>query len=139
VNESLVGAVRVGAVLSRRRRREQPLRDRRVTVRFSEEEYARVAANAAGARLALAAYLAQVGTAPRIAACRSGAEERADLLVELMGTHRQLRGACTNLNQAVARWHTTGQQSGELPAIAEHVRRVTGRVDAAVAAVVASR
>lgn len=56
-------------------------------------------------------------------------------LLELMGVHRQLRGAATNLNQAVAKLNAIGEPVGELPAIAEYVRKVATAADAAVAAV----
>ncbi|MEV0732382.1 hypothetical protein [Polymorphospora sp. NPDC050346] len=62
-------------------------------------------------------------------------EQRRMLLLELMGIHRQLRGACTNLNQAVAKLHSLGQPVDELPAIADYIRRVTTAVDEALAAV----
>ena len=56
-------------------------------------------------------------------------------LLELIDTNRQLRGAATNLNQAVAKLHSLGEPVGELPAIADYVRRVATAADAAVAAV----
>jgi hypothetical protein len=62
-------------------------------------------------------------------------EQRRMLLLELMGVHRQLRGACTNLNQAVAKLNALGEPVGELSAIAEYVRRVATAADEAVAAV----
>jgi hypothetical protein len=57
------------------------------------------------------------------------------LLLELMGLHRQLRGACTNLNQAVAKLNSLGEPVGELAVVADYVRRVTSEVDEVVAAV----
>jgi hypothetical protein len=55
--------------------------------------------------------------------------------MELMGLHRQLRGAWTNLNQAVAKLNSLGEPVGELPVVADYVRRVTSEVDEAVAVV----
>jgi hypothetical protein len=46
-----------------------------------------------------------------------------------------MRGAATNLNQAVAKLHSLGEPVGELAAIAEYVRQVATAADAAVAAV----
>jgi hypothetical protein len=136
------GAVRVGAVLSRRRRREQVPRLRRVVVRFSDEEFGRLSANAAAARLTLAAYLAELGTAAVAAGgtpARRGEVERGELLVQLMRVHRLLRGATTNLNQVTATLNATGELPGELTAVAAYVRTVASRVDAVVAAIAAER
>lgn len=62
-------------------------------------------------------------------------EQRRMLLLELMGIHRQLRGAATNLNQAVAKLNALGEPVGELPAVAAYVRGVATAADGAVAAV----
>lgn len=66
-------------------------------------------------------------------------EHRQMLLLELMGIHRQLRGAATNLNQAVAKLHSLDVPVDELPAIAAYVRTVAVAVDDATTAVARSR
>jgi hypothetical protein len=136
-------------------------RGKKVTAWYSDEELARVETYAARARLAVAAYVAeaslrpsawQVGEPPRVPANGdqaaelgaagpvlqdppADAEVRRMELLELMGVHRQLRGAATNLNQAVAKLNSLGKPVGELAAIAEYVRRVATAADAAVAGV----
>jgi hypothetical protein len=115
-----------------------------VLVRLSDEERAAVAANADAARLAMAAYLAEAGTAPLVPAAADadgGAQqdERSALLIELMGAHRQVRGAAHNVNQAVAKLHSTGEVPGELAATVDYLRRVAARVDSAVAAIAAQQ
>ena len=138
--EVQVGVVRFGAVTSRRRRHNEEPRTRRVTVRLSDEEYGTVLANAAAARLAVAAYLAEVGVAPLVPAARTDdQDERTALLVELMGVHRQVRGAAHNLNQVVTALHSVGDVPGELAATADYMRRVAARADALVAAIAAQQ
>ncbi|AEB48021.1 hypothetical protein VAB18032_30289 (plasmid) [Micromonospora maris AB-18-032] len=113
----------------------------RVTVRLSTEELAAVTANAAAARMAVAAYLAEAGAAPLVPAANApdGPGETSALLVELMGVHRQVRGAATNLNQAVARLHATGEPAGDLAASAAYVARIAARVDELVTAIAAAQ
>ena len=133
---------RVGATAWRRRRaRDQVPRRNRVVVRYSDAEHAAMLANAAAARLAPAAYIAAVSTSTpgRVAAPQPAAGYRADLLLELMGLHRQMRGAATNLNQAVAKLNALGEPVGALPALAKRVHRIAAAVDAAVARVAAER
>lgn len=149
------------AAARRRRARSAEPRANSVTAWYSDEEYAQVEVFAAAARLAVAAYVAeaslrpsawQVGRAPAAVAegepSTAGAadgpvlqdapgdgELRRMELLELIDTNRQLRGAAVNLNQAVAKLHSLGEPVGELPAIAEFVRRVATAADEAVAAV----
>jgi hypothetical protein len=142
-DEVRVGVVRFGASVSRRRRHLDVPRTHRVTVRLSDEEHQAVVANADAARMAVAAYLAEAGVAPLepVTAGATGGErdERAALLIELMGAHRQVRGAATNLNQAVAKLHAMGEVPGELVAVVDYMRRVAGRVDEVVAAIAAQQ
>lgn len=166
-------SVRFGLVWNRRRVHEQVPRTRRITARYSDEEMQTVLANAAAARLAPAAFVAEASLRPArsVGQRRRGeggpveddqgpvgqvegddepagelrvelggelvdaAELHRMLLLELLGVHRQLRGACTNLNQAVAKLNALNQPVGELPAIAAYVRRVTTAVDEAIVAV----
>lgn len=130
-----VGAATAGAFEGRRRQRADAPRRHRVTARFSEAEYGQLLALAAAERLAVAAYVVQASLAPLAGPAGRAAVPDAvrEALVELMRVHRQLRGACTNLNQAVAKLHSLGEPVEELPVIAAYVRRVTDRVDQVVA------
>lgn len=135
-------SVRTGATWNRRRRRQDAVRPHRVTVRFSDDELTKVVTHAAAARLAIAAYLAELGvTPPRALRSDSSGDGdvRSELLVSLMGVHRQLRGAANNLNQAVAKWHATEELPEELLATVQYVRRVAQQVDEAVAIVARQR
>jgi len=121
-----------GAVSSRRRQRQtgEGVREIRVTPRFNAEEYAQVTANAAAARMAVQAWVARAAAAPGMALMLATKEdERAALLGELMGLHRQFSGAARNLNQVTAKLNATGERPGELAAIVDHVERVARRVD----------
>jgi len=121
-----------GAVRSRRRQRQtgEGVRDIRVHPRFNAEEYEQVVVNAAAARMAVQAWVARAAAVPGMAVMLAAKEdERAALLGELMGLHRQLSGATRNLNQVTAKWHSTGERPGELAAIVDHVARVATRVD----------
>jgi hypothetical protein len=138
------GAAVLGAVSGRRRGRGAAPRTRQVTAKYSNDEYAELLELAAGARLAVAAYVAEASLSPAASASASRPEaagsvsaEVRESLVELMGVHRQLRGACTNLNQAVRALHGSGEEPAELAAVAAYVRRVTDRVDGVVAALAA--
>lgn len=137
-----IGVVRFGA--SHRRRRahsDDDPRVHRVTVRLSEAEAAAVEANAAAVRMATSAYLAEAGSAPLVPdpAGPDGAAETGPLLVELMGLHRQVRGAAHNLNQAVARLHSTGEPAGDLAATAAYLARVAARADDLVTVIAAAQ
>lgn len=128
----------------RRPRSETPRRDH-VTAWYTVEEYGRVLANAAATRMAVSAWVAEASlippSAPRPSASTAGGTQMVDkeLLDELVALRRQLRGACNNLNQAVAKLHALGQPVGELPAIAVYVQRVAGAVEETVTAVRDSR
>jgi len=140
--DAQVAAVRPGSTAwARRRPRAASPRRRHVNAWYTDDEYAIVLANAAAARLAPAAYVAAVSVAPtRPAAGRvHDDEERAALLLHLLGLHRQMRGAAHNLNQATAKLHTLSEPVGELPAIAAHVRRVATAVDDLIAALAGER
>jgi hypothetical protein len=139
------GPIEIGSAQSHRRRRSAVPRPNRVSVTYSDEEWQRVTASAAAARLAVAAWIAETSLAPRrstpgaplsgATAAGTAASERQEMLLQLLGIHRQLRGACTNLNQAVAKLNALGQPDADLAAVAAYVRRVTTSVDETVAAV----
>lgn len=103
-----------------------------MTAWFTAEEYGRVLANAAAARMAVGAWVAEAALIPPAVPRVRPADKQ--LLDELTAIRRQLRGACTNLNQATARLHALGRPVGELPAIAAYVQRVAAAVEEAIAA-----
>lgn len=132
----------IGAVSSRRRQRQtgEGVRDIRVTPRFNAEEYERVTANAAAARMAVQAWCAKAAAAPGMALLLAAEEdERATLLRELMGIHRQIAGATRNLNQVTMKLNATGEKTGELAATIAYVEKVAARVDAMVIALASER
>lgn len=131
-------AARPGAAWNRRRPHSPAKRDLNVNVRFNASEWELVSANAAGAGLAVGAFLAERGLQPLRQATDSE-RGRADLLIELMGVHRQLRGAANNLNQAMHAFHAEGRNAAQLEGWAKFVREVTTKVDKLVARVSASR
>ncbi|MDM4723495.1 hypothetical protein QTQ03_29395 [Micromonospora sp. WMMA1363] len=132
----------VGAVHSRRRQRNsgEARREIRVNARFNAAEYERVAANAAAARMAVQAWCAKAAAAPGMAARIAAQEdERAAMLTELLGMHRQLAGAARNLNQVTAKLHALDERPDNLEAILRYVERVANRVDDLVIRIAAER
>ena len=114
----------------RRSRGSEP-RGHKVTVRLSDGELATLTAAADRAGMALAAFLSKTGmdAAEHRAAEISGVQREA--LAELIRAAELVRRAGTNLNQAVARFHSTGQPGPDLGPAAEYCMRVVGRVDQA--------
>jgi hypothetical protein len=115
----------------RSRRSRQPVRRGR-TVRFSlsEAEFAELEGAAARARVARGALAA----AATLAVARGGpaagpGEGLRDVLAELIRAAGLVRRIGTNLNQAVARLHATGQQSAALAAYAAESIRRADRLD----------
>ncbi|GAA2532238.1 plasmid mobilization relaxosome protein MobC [Pilimelia columellifera] len=123
------GATVRGAVTGRRRQRAADGRPHVVRVTYSADELAQVRALAACARLATATFVAEASLDPIRPHPGDDLGEVRELLRELMSVHRQLRGACTNLNQAVAAFNSTGVAPEQLAEIAAYVRRVTTAVD----------
>ena len=120
---------------TRRRPRCTPPRDAVVRVKFTAAEKTTLeqAANRTG--LSLAAYVGQ--------AAMDAAEHRAapvdsihrEVLAELIRAGNLVRRAGTNLNQAVARLHTTGQPGPDLAPAADWIARVAVEVEDASLAV----
>jgi hypothetical protein len=71
---------------------------------------ARSPPRAAASRLTVASYVAESALAARRPPEPADGHDRRALLVDLMGVHRQLRGAANNLNQAVAKLHALGRE-----------------------------
>ncbi len=114
-----------------RRRARQPVpRTRRVEVTWTGEEYAVIEAAARRAGLARRAYIAQAVLA---AAANGGPlgdrESLRRALIELMRAAGMVRCIGTNISQAVAKLHATGQSPGDLPGYAAGTVRRAGHID----------
>ena len=120
---------------ARRRQRCTPPRDIVVRVKFTAAEKATLDQAADRTALSLGAYIAE--------AAMDSAEHRAapvdsidrELLLELMRIRGLLGHAGNNLNQAVAKLHSTGQPGPDLAPAADWVARVAVHVDDASLAV----
>jgi hypothetical protein len=118
-----------------RRPRGTPPRDVVVRVKFTAAEKTALDQAAARTSLSLGAYVGQ--------AAMDAAEHRAapvdtilrELLLELIRAGNLVRRAGTNLNQAVARLHSTGQPGPDLAPAADRIARVAAHVDDASLAV----
>jgi len=93
---------------AKRRRRVFGGRPHKVTVRLTEEEFTRLSAQAAAARLSLPAVLVVGALAPRGGAVADPEAERA-LLVELFAIRRSFSKLAANIN-GIAKWaHGSGE------------------------------
>jgi hypothetical protein len=124
------------AAVSRKRRYRHGPRVHGVYVRYDDGEFAVLRAAAARAGLATTAYVGEAS----VAAARSSAPPSTSLLYqlaeEMMAARRQVRRYGTNVNQAVAALHSTGQAPEWLAAAARRCDQAVEKLDAAVAAVV---
>ena len=119
------------AVPRRSRRSRQPVpRGRTVRFSLSDAEFAEVEAAASRAGVARGAFAA--GATLRAAGGAPAAgpgDGLRDVLAELIRASGLVRRIGTNLNQAVARLHATGQQSAALTAYAAESIRRADRLD----------
>lgn len=114
---------------ARRRPRGTPRRDAIVRVKFTAAERTTLEQAADRVGLSLGAYVGQ--------AAMDAAEHRAapvdsihrELLAELIRVGNLVRRAGTNLNQAVARLHSTGQPGPDLAPAADWIAQVAAHVD----------
>jgi len=116
---------------TRRRQRNAQPRGHKITVRLSDGELAAIAAAADRTGLSVAAWIGQV--ALEAAEYRGGGitEAQRAALAELIQAAGLVRRAGVNLNQAVARLHSTGQPGPDLEPTAAYCMRAVGRVDQA--------
>jgi hypothetical protein len=109
---------------------------------YSPGETAELAAAARGAGMAVAAFIARSALRAARAAAVPGAGsagwEQREALAEFVRTSAQLRRAGNNLNQAVARLHSTGQADQDLAGYAAVVARIAGRLDELSAVITAA-
>ncbi|ADD40040.1 plasmid mobilization protein [Stackebrandtia nassauensis] len=117
----------------RRRKNPEPPdhRNRRVTTRFSAEEYRVLAERAAARGLALSAYiaLAALATDPDRTETPRGGRRRDAASRQSRELFRLLRGAATNLNQLTKRAHQYANVPAELGEVAAFIGEVAVRVD----------
>ena len=104
----------------------RPGRDRLVRLRYSAEEYAAVCDAARRAGYTVSGYVAEaaLATAGQRETVSAAAGVDRELLVALIASRDQVARIGTNLNQAVARFHATG----EPPPWLDRVTALTGRV-----------
>ena len=135
VGEGGVGEVVPAAGVVRHRAHRPPgqARGRALLVRYSEEEYQAVCVAAGRAGLTATGYVASVGLSAAGGGEATGAVSGAarEALVELMAARVQLRKFGTNVNQAVAVLHASGQPPGWLEQAVRLTSRAVGRVDEA--------
>ena len=114
-----------------RRRPRQPVpRTRRVEVTLTGEEYTVIEAAARRAGMARRAYIAQaVLAAAANGGPLGGRDSLRRALTELMRAAGLVRRIGTNISQAVAKLHATGQPAGDLPGYAAGTLRRAGHID----------
>jgi hypothetical protein len=120
---------------ARRRQRCTPPRDIVVRVKFTAAEKATLDQDADRRVLSLGAFIAEAAMdAAEHRAAPVGSIDR-EVLVELIRIRGLLGHAGSNLNQAVAKLHSTGHVGLDLAPAADWVARVADHVDDAAAAV----
>jgi uncharacterized membrane protein len=113
----------------RHRRHQQPARSRRFQVSYDDVEAATVAEAAASAGLTPTGFIAAAALAvARDVRPPVGSLAR-EALAELSWLSTQLRRLGVNVNQAVARFHTTGAAPPQLEAAVRVAIRVAERVE----------
>ncbi|MGP3687145.1 plasmid mobilization protein [Streptomyces sp. IBSNAI002] len=110
------------------------------TVRLSATELALITAGARACDMTLAGFLAHCALTASRDLNRTAAEVAGDreLVVELFAARRTLGRIGNNLNQ-VAKALNSGAEAAESRAVLEGVRKTAGRLDAAVAHLIAHR
>jgi len=108
-----------------------PGRDRRVTLRYAEDEYAAVAAAAREAGLTLTGYTAQAALATATGARPPAGDPLRAALAEVIQARGQVRRFAVNVNQAVAVLHSTGETPEWAARATELTTLAVARLDAA--------
>ena len=119
------------AVVTRHREHRFPGRRRPVQVRFGEEEFAAIELAAGLAGLTPTGYVGAVALAAARGTVPPAPSQSQQALAELMAARTQLRRFGTNVNQAVAALHTTGESPQWLAQAVEVTARAVRRVDEA--------
>ena len=127
-----------GAVASsgvRRRQRQSERRPHRLTPRFSEEELEAVVGAAALAGLTPTGFVAKVAVEVATARVRPVPTAVVDAIGELLTARYQVQKFSALVNQAVAKWHATGEVPAQLLGAVALVGRVLPRLEEAAVAV----
>ncbi|MCW2607568.1 MAG: hypothetical protein JWO60_2261 [Frankiales bacterium] len=119
----------------RRRERMRVQRPHRLTPRFSDEELEDVLVAAVVAGLTPTGYVAKAAVDAAAQRVRPVPGAVGAALEELLVARRQVQRFSVLVNQAVAKWHATGQLPAELLGAVALVGRVLPRLEDAAAAV----
>ena len=111
----------------------RPARTRQVKFRYSEAEYAAVAAAAADAGLTPSSYAARVALNVAQETRSQTPQHFRHALKEVMATRAQVRRFAVNVNQAVAVLHATGEPPAWLMDAVSIATRAVVQLDAAAA------
>jgi hypothetical protein len=129
-----------GAVLvTRHRDHRSPARGRRITVRLDDTELAAIELAAGRAGLTPTGYVGAVALAAARGTVPPTPSATRQALAELMAARTQLRRFGTNVNQAVAALHATGEAPEWLAPAVETTTRAVRRVDEAAEALMRRR
>ena len=118
-------------VLTRHQDHHFPARGRRITVRLDDDELAAIELAAGRAGLTPTGYVGAVALAAARGTVPPAPSQSQQALAELMAARAQLRRFGTNVNQAVAALHTTGESPQWLAQAVEVTARAVRRVDEA--------
>lgn len=129
------GSGLVATAGARRRQRQVERRPHRLTPRFSEQELAAVSEAAALAGLTPTGYVAKVAVDVATARVKPVPTAVVDAIGELLAARYQVQKFSALVNQAVAKWHSTGEVPAQLLAAVGLVGRVLPRLEEAAAAV----
>ncbi len=126
-------------VVTRHRDHHFPARGRRITVRLDDTELAAIELAAGRAGLTPTGYVGAVALAAARGTVPPAPSQTRQALAELMAARTQLRRFGTNVNQAVAALHTTGESPEWLAPAVEVTARAVRRVDEAAEALMRRR
>jgi ABC-type transporter Mla subunit MlaD len=126
-------------VLTRHRDHRFSARGRRITVRLDDDELAAIELAAGRAGLTPTGYVGAVALAAARGTVPPAPSQSQQALAELMAARTQLRRFGTNVNQAVAALHATGEAPEWLAQAVEVTARAVRRVDEAAAALMRRR
>ena len=126
-------------VVTRHRDHHFPARGRRITVRLEYTELAAIELAAGRAGLTPTGYVGAVALAAARGTVPSAPSATQQALAEPMAARTQLRRFGTNVNQAVAALHTTGESPEWLAPAVEVTARAVRRVDEAAEALMRRR
>jgi hypothetical protein len=119
------------AVVVRHRDHRFPRRSRQVMVRLDEEEFATIEFAAGRAGLTPTGYVGAVALAVARGTAPPAPSQAREALAELMAARAQVRRFGSNVNQAVAALHATGEPPDWLAQAVAVTARAVRRVDRA--------